>query len=224
MAAIVAAIVACAPAKPAADTDAAPPTAAQFAGEIAAFDSANRASPPDSGSIVFTGSSSIRLWETLASDFPGMHVLNRGFGGSTLPDVVYYAPRAVLPARPSTIVLYAGDNDIAAGRSPLQVLEDYRAFVRTVRQALPGVRILYISIKPSPSRWQLVDRIREANARIAVEISRDTLARFVNVYDPMMGPNGYPRPELFRDDSLHMTAAGYAIWRERVGRLLAPRP
>ena len=216
-------LVACARATPATDA-AAPPTAAQFAGEIAAFDSVNRVSPPPTGGVVFTGSSSIRLWESLAADFPGVPVVNRGFGGSTLPDVVYYAPRTVLPARPRTIVLYAGDNDLASGRTPAQVLDAYRAFVRAVRGSLPSVRIVYISIKPSPSRWNLAGRMRDANALIAADIARDPLAQFVNVFDPMLGANGHPRPELFVDDSLHMTPAGYALWRARVAPLIGARP
>jgi len=202
----------------------APSTAGQFASEIAAFDSANLAMPPAPGGVVFTGSSSIRMWEHLAADFPGVAVSNRGFGGSTLPDVVYYLPHTVFPARPRLVVLYAGDNDLASGRTPRQVAADYRAFVTSVRRTLPDVRIVYISIKPSPSRWTLAGRMREANALVAAEVARDSRSTFVNVFDAMLGPTGYPRPELFRDDSLHMTDAGYAIWRERLAPIVAARP
>ena len=218
---LAAAATACAQSEP--PSRGAPPTAAQFEGEIAAFDSADRVSPPVSGGVVFTGSSSIRLWPDLAADFPGIAVSNRGFGGSTLPDVAYFVPRTVLPSRPRVIVLYAGDNDLAAGRTPRQVADDYRAFTRLVRQTLPAARIVYVSIKPSPSRWQLQSRMREANALIAAEIARDSLARFVNIFDAMLGANGHPRAELFRDDSLHMTAAGYALWRDSLAPAIARR-
>jgi len=193
-----------------------PSTSVEFASEIAAFDSANRASPPAPGGVVFTGSSSIRLWQTLAADFPGVPVSNRGFGGSTLPDVIYYLPHTVFPARPRVVVLYAGDNDLNSGRTPQQVADDYATLAREVRRVLPATRIVFVSIKPSPSRWALAGRMREANALVASEIARDSLASFVNVFDAMLDPAGYPRAELFKDDSLHMTAAGYAIWRERL--------
>lgn len=205
-----------APAAPASPAALAPPTAAAFVPEIAVFAVRDSLDPPAPGGILFVGSSSIRFWSTLATDFPGEPVLNRGFGGSTLPDVTFYAPRIVLPYRPRTIVLYAGDNDIAAGHSPEQVLADYETFARLVHGALPSTRLVFVSIKPSPSRWELADRMREANALIARAIAGDSLATYVDVFTPMLGPSGRPRPELFRADSLHMTPAGYALWRERL--------
>jgi lysophospholipase L1-like esterase len=198
----------------------APATAPAFEPEIDAIEARDRAAQPPRGGIVFVGSSSIRLWPNLASDFPNAPVLNDGFGGSTLPDVIYYAPRLVLPYAPRLIVLYAGDNDLAAGRAPEQVLGDYTAFVRLVRQTLPATRIVFISIKPSPSRWALAGPTRAANAMIAQAITRDTFATYVDVFTPMLGASGRPRPELFQADSLHMTPAGYALWRARLAPLI----
>lgn len=194
----------------------APATASAFEPEIAQFEAADRVAPPPRGSIVFAGSSSMRMWTDVASDFPGQPVLNRGFGGSTLADVTFFAPRVVLPYRPRLVVLYAGDNDLAAGHTSEQVLADYSAFVRVVRRALPATRIVYVSIKPSPSRWSLADQMRAANALIAQAIVHDTLATYVDVFTPMLGADGRPRPELYQADSLHMTAAGYALWRARL--------
>jgi lysophospholipase L1-like esterase len=188
--------------------------------EIRAFEESDRSAPPSPGGIVFVGSSSIRLWRSLASDFPGLPVLNRGFGGSTLPEAIHYLPRAVLPYRPRTIVLYEGDNDLTLGWGPAQVADDYRAFVRAVRDALPNTRIIFISLKPSPSRWRMVDQQREANRLVQAIVARDTLQTFVDVFTPMLGANGRPRPELFVADSLHMTPAGYAVWREQVAPVL----
>ena len=131
----------------------APATAAAFESEIAEIEARDRVDARTRGGIVFVGSSSIRMWQTLAADFPGLPVLNHGFGGSTLADVIWFAPRIVLPYAPREIVLYAGDNDIAAGRTPEQVLDDYSAFVRLVRSTLPSTRLVFVSIKPSPSRW-----------------------------------------------------------------------
>ena len=184
--------------------------------EIRAFEASDRAAPPPAGGIVFFGSSSIRLWRSLATDFPGLPVVNRGFGGSTLPEATHYLTRAVLPHRPRTIVLYEGDNDLTFGWGPQQVAADYARFVRVVRDALPSTRIVFISVKPSPSRWQYVDQQREVNRLVRAIVARDTLQTFVDVFTPMLGANGRPRPELFVADSLHMTPEGYVVWREQL--------
>ena len=184
--------------------------------EIRAYEASDRATAPSAGGIVFVGSSSIRLWRSLAADFAGLPVLNRGFGGSTLPEAIHYLPRIVLPYRPRTVVLYEGDNDLTFGWGPQRVAADYVQFVRVVRDALPTTRIVFISVKPSPSRWHLVDQQREVNRLVRDIAARDTLQTFVDVFTPMLGANGRPRPELFLADSLHMTPAGYVVWREQV--------
>ena len=189
----------------------------RFELEIGAFEAADRTSMPAPGGIVFVGSSSIRRWTSLAADFPALPVLNRGFGGSTFPEANHYVSRTVLRYRPRTIVLYEGDNDIALGRSPQQVLADYREFVRLVRDSLPHARIVFIGIKPSPSRWKMVDAQREANRLVRDVVATDSLLSYVDVFEPMLGANGRPVPALFVGDSLHMTPAGYAIWRTQVG-------
>jgi len=189
---------------------------ARFEPEIQHFEALDRASPPPQGGVVFVGSSSFRVWTGLAADFPGVPVLNRGFGGSTLPEVNHYAARIVLAYRPHLVVLYAGDNDLGAGRSPEDVLADYRTFVALVHRALPATRIVFVSIKPSPSRWPLVGRMREANRLVRAETMRDSLQSYVDVFTPMLRADGRPKPELFQADSLHMTRAGYLIWRERL--------
>jgi lysophospholipase L1-like esterase len=184
--------------------------------EIRAFEASDLATPSAPGGIVFVGSSSIRLWQSLATDFPGLSVVNRGFGGSTLPEAIYYLPRIVLPYRPRTIVLYEGDNDLANMVGPQRVAADYVQFVRAVRDSLPSTRIVFISVKPSPSRWRLVDQQREANRLVREIAARDTLQTFVDVFTPMLGKNGRPRPELYLADSLHMTPVGYTVWREQL--------
>lgn len=213
---------ACAPVSPVppAPPSVAPATASAFESEIAEIEARDGVDARTRGGTVFVGSSSIRMWPNLAADFPGLPVFNHGFGGSTLADVVWFTPRIVLPYAPRAIVLYAGDNDLAAGRTPEQVLNDYTSFVRVARQALPAVRLVYVSIKPSPSRWALAEPMRQANALIARAIARDTLATYVDVFTPMLGSSGRPRPELFQADSLHMTPAGYALWRERLAPLI----
>jgi len=154
------------------------------------------------------------MWESLAADFPGLPVLNRGFGGSQVRDAVWYAEQVAIRYRPARVLLYAGDNDLNAGRSPEQVLADFRAFVGRIRRDLPGVPIAFISIKPSPSRAHLLPAMREANALIRAEAARMKGVAFIDVFTPMMGADGRPRAELFIEDQLHMNRAGYQLWRE----------
>jgi GDSL-like lipase/acylhydrolase family protein len=168
-----------------------------FEPEIRAFEAADRRNPPPVGGVVFIGSSSIKNWTDVAADFPGVAVLNRGFGGSTLADVVYYADRILLPYHPRLVVLYAGDNDLAQGRTPERVHSDYRSFVARLRSAWPEARVAYLSIKPSPSRRIYLDRMRETNQRIRAEIARDSLQTYIDVFTPMLDASGQPRPELF---------------------------
>ena len=193
----------------------------RFAQEIAAFDSADRGNPPTPGGIVFVGSSTIRLWTSLADDFAGLPVINRGFGGSTFPEALHYLQRTVVRYHPRTVVVYEGDNDLASGRTPQQVADDYRAFVRGVRDSLPEARIVFLAIKPSPSRWKLEAQRQEANRLVRAIVDADPRQTYVDVGTPMLDPaSGHPRPALFRADSLHMTPAGYAIWRAAVAPVL----
>jgi hypothetical protein len=121
-----------------------------FENEILAFEAADRASPPPSNAVLFVGSSTIRLWPDVQRDFPDIPTLNRGFGGSSIPDVLLYMDRIVLPYRPRTIVFYGGDNDLANGRTTEQVIRDFEAFASRVRGQLPKAKIVFLAIKPSP--------------------------------------------------------------------------
>ena len=140
---------------------------AKWETEIAAFEKADRANPPKKGAILFIGSSSIRLWKSLAADFPTRDVINRGFGGSQIDDSVYFADRIVFPYAPRLIVLYAGGNDINAGKSVDQVVKDFKGFVEKVHTQLPQTQIAYISIAGNPARWAQVEKVKAVNARIA---------------------------------------------------------
>jgi lysophospholipase L1-like esterase len=178
---------------------------------IAAFEEKDKASPPPRHAVLFVGSSSIRFWD-VAKSFPGLDVINRGFGGSELGDSVYFAPRIVLPYEPRTIVLYAGDNDLASGKTPEQVAADFREFTRLVLAKLPRTRIVFVSIKPSPSRWKLVDKSRQTNDLIAAHCKSDERLAYVDVATAMLGADGKPRAELFLSDNLHLNAKGYELW------------
>jgi lysophospholipase L1-like esterase len=213
--AAVAAALGCA--APAADPDAG--AAGPWEADAQAFEAADARSPPRRGGVVFTGSSSIRLWD-LEGSFPGRGYLNRGFGGSHFSDCAALAPRIVLPYEPEMVVIYAGDNDIAAGKSPETVLGDARAFAGAVHAGLPGARIVFISIKPSLARWNFWPLMRRANQLLAEWTGGDPRLGFVDVATPMLGPDGQPRPELFAADGLHLGAAGYDLWRAQLQRTL----
>jgi lysophospholipase L1-like esterase len=180
-----------------------------------AFEQADKAHPPNKGGVVFYGSSTIRRWD-LEKSFPGKDYVNRGFGGSTMPDAIRYLGRAVLQLQPKTIVLYEGDNDIGRGGTGPEVFRDFRTFVKQVHAALPNTKIVYMAIKPSLARWHLVNQMRAANLMIQEYCYGDPLLVSVDTDAPMLGKDGKPRPELFVEDGLHMSAAGYAIWNKLV--------
>lgn len=192
-------------------------SSADWQQDMARFAAEDVVAPPPRGAVLFIGSSSIRMWDTLASDFPHVPVINRGFGGSQIRDSTQYAGRIVVPYAPCHVILYAGDNDLHGGRSPLQLREDFRAFVSRLRRDLPRARISYISTKPSPARAELLDAQREANAMIAAQARRMRDVGFIDVFDPMLGDDGQPRESLFLADRLHLNESGYDLWRTLVG-------
>ena len=180
--------------------------------EIAAFEASDKTNPPSKDAIVFVGSSSIRLWQSLAHDFTEHTVINRGFGGSHLADCASLVDRLIIPYRPRMVLLYAGDNDIAAGKTPERVFSDFKTFVEKVHFALPETRIAYISIKPSVTRRQLVDNMKATNRLIESYTQKKKNLMFIDVFRPMLSPDGGPRKELFTSDGLHLNAAGYELW------------
>lgn len=169
--------------------------------------------------MLFVGSSSIRLWSHLEDQFKDLPVvIKRGFGGSQLSDCVKNLSRLVLRYRPHTVFVYAGDNDLAVGTAPREVLRRFTAFVDGVHRDLPDTRIVYISIKPSPSRIRLLSQVRETNALIQDYADREREVDYIDIFTPMLDASGKPRPELFREDALHLNAQGYALWK----KIIAP--
>ncbi|MEF7613218.1 SGNH/GDSL hydrolase family protein [Aquincola sp. MAHUQ-54] len=184
-----------------------------------AFAAADKLQAPATGGILFVGSSSIRLWSDLEQAFamPPRTVLKRGFGGSRMLDCAQHVSQLVLPYQPRLVVVYAGDNDLAEGRTPQQVLQSFTTFVDTVRQALPGTRIAYLSIKPSPLRANLIDAARETNALIEAYSDSVPNLDYIDVFSRMLDAQGRPRADLFLPDALHLNDAGYALWRTVIG-------
>lgn len=189
---------------------------------IRTFEEHDLMTPPAPAANVFVGSSSIRMWK-LDRSFPKQTCINRGFGGSQLADAARYADRIVTPYKPRVVVLYSGDNDIASGKSPATIRDDYKAFRDKVRTTLPDVRIVVISIKPSPSRWKLRDQALEANRLIREVTESGTNEVFIDVWPPMLGDDGLPRKDLFLKDELHMNETGYDIWSKLVAPQLAAK-
>jgi lysophospholipase L1-like esterase len=192
----------------------------RFDTEIAAFEAKDRTNPPPKDAILFIGSSSIRLWKTLAQDFPEHKVINRGFGGSQIADSIHFAERMVIPYRPKMVVLYAGGNDINSGKAAKQVASDFKSFVAKVHASLPQTRIAYISIAPNPARWTQVDRVKRANELIREFMQSDSRLKFIDVFPHMLGESGQPRAEIFVEDRLHMNEKGYKLWTKIVAPAL----
>lgn len=184
-----------------------------FEDEIRAFERADSVSMPAKGQILLYGSSSIRLWNTWKNDLTGYAVVNRGFGGSQFSDAIYYFDRVVMPLAPAWILLYEGDNDLAAGKSPGQTYTDFLKFMDMVEEKLPGTRIGMISVKPSGSRQTLIPQQKELNEMLRRYCKMNPKkARYINVYPVLLDKKGLPDAGLFQKDHLHLNAAGYARW------------
>jgi lysophospholipase L1-like esterase len=182
---------------------------------LAGFEALDKALTPPPRGVVFVGSSSIRLWDGLEGHFGKPNeVIKRGFGGSRLSDCVKLMDRLVLAYQPRLVLLYAGDNDLAEGRSPAEILKQFSAFAEGVQRRLPQTRVAFISIKPSPARRGLIGKARTANALVRDYVATRPQLEFIDVFTPMLDNEGMPRADLFRNDGLHLDEDGYALWRE----------
>jgi lysophospholipase L1-like esterase len=172
--------------------------------------------------LIFYGSSSIRLWENLYNDFAAFQPVNLGFGGSTLASCVWFFDRLIAPYRPASIIVYAGDNDLGDGRHPEEVFIFFQQLVCRTRQQFGDIPLAFISIKPSITRWNIVDSIRYTNTLIEGEIKRQgNNLHFINVYNRMTDNAGYPKREFLDPDGLHINDKGYALWKEIIQQYLS---
>ncbi|MCF6314194.1 MAG: GDSL-type esterase/lipase family protein [Verrucomicrobiales bacterium] len=190
---------------------------ARWESSIAAFEKADKKDPPPTNATLFVGSSSIRMWN-LDPFFPDLKKINRGFGGSTIADSIHFFDRLIQPLHPSTIVLYAGDNDISRGLSATQVLADFKQLTAKVAKSLPGTSLIYIAIKPSISRKKLWPVMKEANALIAAYCEQLPTLYFADIATPMLEQN--LAPDLFKKDGLHLTDKGYDLWEKVIAPLI----
>ena len=186
---------------------------------IQRFEASDKTKAPPKGKVLFLGSSSIVRWNTDRL-FPKHTTINRGFGGSQISDSLEFAGRILLPYRPRTVVFYAGDNDIAAGKSPKQVVEDYKSLVATTHSTLPKTKFVFVAIKPSLRRWSLWGKMKQANEAIAAFSKSDPRLEYLDIATPMLGDDGKPKKELLAKDGLHLSDEGYKLWTSLTGPLI----
>ena len=187
-----------------------------FKAEINAFMKSDSINMPAPGSILFVGSSSFTNWKDVQAYFPGFPIINRGFGGSSLPDVIYYAEQTILKYKPKQIYIYCGENDLAGNNAVTAdtVLKRFKQLFSIIRKNLSKkTEVVFVSIKPSVSRWKLEDKFVEANEKIKKYIESKSHASFVNVHTAMLKPDGEVMTDIFIKDNLHMNPKGYAIWQ-----------
>ncbi len=191
-----------------------------FYNDIQAFKKKDSVQQPPAHAILFVGSSSFTKWTDVQDYFPGYAIINRGFGGSTLPDVIRYAGDVIFPYQPKQVVIYCGENDLASSDTVTvnMVVQRVKTLVGMIRQNLGNVPVLFVSLKPSPSRSRLFPKMKEVNAQVKAFLHKDKNGAFANVYSPMLDASGEPLQDIFLADKLHMNAKGYAIWQ----KVLAP--
>ncbi len=189
----------------------------QWKDEINAFDKLNGDSPSQGG-ILFTGSSSIKFWKDPAKDFNNPQILNRGFGGSQIIDLIENFDQVILKYHPKKIVIYSGDNDVQVGKSAEIVFGDFCTLYGMIKAKLPDANVYYIAIKPSLNRWSKVLEMKKANTMINEYLNTKSNGTFVDIFSPMIGTEGKPCKKWFVEDGLHMTKEGYQLWT----KILAP--
>lgn len=192
-----------------------------FWDEIKAFRMQDSIQKPQDGMILFIGSSSFRLWKSVKEDFHNPTIVNRAFGGATLPDVIHYEDDVVLKYKPKKIFIYCGENDIASSEkvTPELVFSRFKTLYQSIRNHFPETSIVYVSIKPCILRWSMKDRMMATNGLISAFLSKEKKAIFVNIWDAML-ENGEPKKDIFIEDKLHMSPKGYAIWVKAMAPLV----
>ncbi|MFY8216823.1 MAG: GDSL-type esterase/lipase family protein [Chthoniobacterales bacterium] len=188
----------------------------RFEDEVAAFELADRLSAPPLAPVLLYGSSTIRLWDSAEADFPSWPLVRRGIGGATLKECVGWSDRLLIRYAPSRVILYAGDNDLADGASPEEVMHQFQLLVHKIRHALGEVPLLFISIKPSPARWAIRAKILHTNHLIQSLIKHHRHLQYVDIVPEMLNSHGLPRQELYLEDGLHLSPEGYRVWAERL--------
>ena len=183
----------------------------RFEKEVRAYEAADKIAPPPQEAILLAGDSQFYRWKTVHDDLPGYTIVNRGIDSFTTADLVFFAERLVLPYTPRMIVLHVGGNDVNSGRTPEQVLEDFKSFVAKVRTALPTVPIAFSSITPGPGRWSQAAQRKQTNLVVKNYIATQPHLLFIDLWDAMLTPAGQPREDLWVADRIHPNHEGYMV-------------
>lgn len=197
------------------------PDPERFTDSIARFAASDQEQSPPKGAIVCVGSSSMRMWHPrIAEDLAGLTVIPRGFGGSQFTDVIYYLDELILKYEPRAVLVYEGDNDTGAGKTPQRILDDLKFLVEATRARLPDVRFYIISAKPSIDRWHLAARMQSANALMEDYCHATPGLTFIDLWPGMLGQDGQPLPDIYVEDQLHLNENGYDIWAAVIAPVL----
>ena len=192
-------------------------------GTIQNFENQDKANPPKKGSVLFTGSSSIAMWQDVQNYFPEHIIINRGFGGSEFSDLLHYADRVIYNYEPSKIFIYEGDNDLAAGETVESILKEAKKLREEIKSRLPGTTVIFISPKPSLSRWELKEKYEDLNKGLREYSQTTPQTQFADVWTAMLNDNGEVLEHVFLEDGLHMNSEGYQIWQSVLRPYLGKR-
>jgi lysophospholipase L1-like esterase len=185
--------------------------APRFENTVRLYEAADKSNAPPRNAILLAGDSQFFRWKTVAEDLPGYTVINRGIDGFQTSDLLSFADRLILPYHARLMVLHVGGNDVHGGKTPEQVLADFKALVARIRAVQPTVPIVYSSTTPGPARWEEADRRKEANRLVRNYISTQPGLQFLDLWDAMLTPDGKPRGDLWVADGVHPNHAGYLL-------------
>ena len=183
----------------------------KFEDEIIAFEKSDKISLPASGGLLLTGSSTIRLWDNYKKDLHPFNVLNRGFGGSTMQDLLFYFDRIIVPYKPKIMIVYEGDNDLAAEMPVEKIINDFSSFTEKMKTKLPETKFAFLSVKPTPGRSHLLPEQITLNKKIKTLCYKTSNCTFLDIFTPLLDEQNMPRIELFKEDKIHLNPMGYQI-------------
>ncbi|MES2517580.1 MAG: GDSL-type esterase/lipase family protein [Bacteroidota bacterium] len=197
--------------------------AQNFIAEIKAFETQDSLAKPKVGQILLAGSSSFRIWKNFKEDLTGFPVINRGFGGSQMSDLNFYFDRIIAKYEPKLVLVYEGDNDLSAGKTPETILEDYKIFTQKAKNQLPKTKIVFMSVRPSLSRIKLINEQRRFNKMLKAFCKTNKNTSFFDIQKEFYLPNGELMPDIFIADQLHLNPKGYEIWTVAIRKVLKKR-
>jgi lysophospholipase L1-like esterase len=184
--------------------------------EMAAFKKMDEENPPQAGLTLFVGSSTFTVWKSMQEDMPDIPLINRGFGGSQVTDLIEHFDTVIAPYNPKQIVIYEGDNDLASSKTPELVLSNYKKLLERIREQYAQVPVTVVSVKPSEARRDVIGKMNELNQKLNVWASLTENLYYLNTFDITVNGEGKPIPEYYQKDNLHLNQAGYKAWARKI--------